>query len=325
MRSIRRPRRPGALQALMAASGGPQALSSHRVRDKIAVVSDELGLDADGLPLFPTLPSGEVVQTPRRSLARLVAATETAVLTAGTEDAATMLVFCERELIDGLAVRSGRRITGPDAIDEIADIPIDQITVTKVPTALAQVLGSYFLPTVLRAVPAEVVVPESFVRSLAKPGRRGCVVVKAGDELAFVFVADGDIALSYRSGASETGGFGVVQDLFQAPGAVVWVRTGAIEAPAAEDSVPHHRDNAPAQETVPARTDLVELVLDDLRRLIGPHTIRVETLFRDADPTPSGLRAAAESLRQRPIRLISPATRKLMAERVIAILDRQPA
>ncbi len=291
--------------------------------DKIAVVSDKLGLDADGLPLFPTLPFGQVVQTPWRSLARLVAAIDTAVLTARTGDAAAMLVFCERELIDGLAVRSSRRITGPDAIDEIADIPVDRITVTNLTTALARVLGSYFLPTTLRAVPADVVVPESFVRSLAKPGQRGCVVVKAGDELGLVFVADGDIALSYRSGRSETGGFEVVRDLFEAPGAVVWVRTGAAESSAAGTTVPNHRDDSAAEETVAACADLVELVLDDLRRLIGPHTIRVETLFRDADPTPSGLRAVAESLRQRPIRLISPATRELMAERVIAILDLQ--
>ena len=89
------------------------------------------------------------------------------------DDVAAMVVFVEHEPVDGVAVRGGRQVAGPDALDEIADAPVEDVRVTEVPAELARVVGSYFLPTEMRGVPAAFVVPEDFVRSLARPGRRG--------------------------------------------------------------------------------------------------------------------------------------------------------
>ena len=311
-------------------------------------------LDADGFPLFPALPGGRVVPVTARSLARLVAGIHgSAVLSARTDALAAMVVFLDREPVDGLAVGEGRHVTGADVLDEIAEVPVDRVTLTEVPSELAAVLGCYFLPTAVRGVPAAVVVAEDFVRSLARPGQRACVLVRSADALGLAFVAAGRVVLAYRQDAEEVGGLEQVAPLFAEPATTVWARIGAdtgLTVPAAVRAepappgsrprpMPEHRPEPPpsAEATPPAEPtttgtpwpgqdagqELVAAVLDEVRHVLGPHTVRVEGLFLRADPTVAGLRAAATSLRQRRVRLISRATMDLVVERALAALDRR--
>jgi hypothetical protein len=72
-----------------------------------------------------------------------------------------------------------------------------------------------------------------------------------------------------------------------------------------------------------ARTAPLDAVLAEVRDVLGAHAVRVEPILRRADPSVAGLRAAAEALRDRRVRLLSPATMALVADRVLAALDRQ--
>jgi hypothetical protein len=340
-------------------------------------VGDVLGSDADGLPLFPPLPAGRVAAPAgARSVVRLVAGLRTGVVTARTDEVAAMVVFVDHEPVDGVAVRGDRRIVGPDALDEIADAPVEGVTVTEVAPEVARVVGSYFLPTELRAVPAGFVAPDDFVRSLARPGQRGCLLVRTDDSLGVVFMAGGRVVLAYRQDG-QVGGFEQVAPLFARPGATLWARLGpdlagpmaapeavpappsvAAPAPAAPPPVPVSFaapepppasvvapppiapmvNCAAAPEVVPCpapapppapaqlpRVAPLDAALAEVREVLGTHAVRVEPILRRAEPTVEGLRAAAEGLRERRIRLLSPATMDLVADRVLAALDRQAA
>ena len=332
-----------------------------------------LGSDADGLPLFPPLPEGRVAAPAgARSVVRLVAGLRTGVVTVRTDEVAAMVVFVDHEPVDGVAVRSDRRIVGPDALDEIAHAPVERVTVTEVTPEVARVVGSYFLPTELRAVPAGFVSPDDFVRSLARPGQRGCLLVRTDDSLGVVFMAGGRVVLAYRQDG-QVGGFEQVAPLFAMPGATLWARLGpdlagpmaapeavpappsvAAPAPAAPPPVPVSfaaPEPPPPASAVPppppapvvngtASPDVMapppvtppvpqvaplDAALAEVREVLGTHAVRVEPILRRAEPTVEGLRAAAEALRERRVRLLSPATMDLVADRVLAALDRQAA
>jgi len=322
-------------------------------------VNEAHGLDGDGLPLFPPLPGGRPARpVAARSVARLVAGLRTAVITVQNDDVAAMVVFVEHEPVDGVAVRGDRQVSGPDALDEVADAPVEDVRVTEVPAELARVVGSYFLPTEVRGVPAAFVTPEDFVRSLARPGQRGCLLVRAGDGLGLVFMAGGRVVLAYLEDGP-VGGLEQVAPLFTAPGATLWARLGPDDSPAVEAPAPEAAAPAPAPapeapppstpmpvepepvpesepEPVPVVIEAVPVVppmappsvapldaaLAEVREVLGMHSVRVEGVLRRADPTPEGLREAARSLRQRRFRLLSQETVELVADRVIAVLDR---
>jgi hypothetical protein len=293
-----------------------------------------------------------------RSLARLVASLHTGVLTAQTEEVAGMVVFVDRQPIDGMALRGGRRVTGPDALDEIADVPVERLSYRELPRELAGVVGSYFLPTEVWEVPAARVLPEAFLRSLARPDGRGCVLVRAGSETGLVYLAAGQLVLALRAGAG-MGGLETISDLLANPGARLWARLGPLpegfspvgvaaqspaQAPVSPPPVaapepspavapappppppapPPERAWAPPAPSSPAPEPLegvLELVLDQVRERLGRHSAAVEDVFRNASPTADGLRSAAESVRGLHIRLVSQATLEGIADDAIAIVD----
>jgi hypothetical protein len=78
----------------------------------------------------------------------------------------------------------------------------------------------------------------------------------------------------------------------------------------------------PVPAPVPQAPPL-DAALAVVREVLGAHAVRIEPLLRRAEPTVEGLRAAAEALRERRVRLLSPATMELVADRVLAVLDRQ--
>jgi hypothetical protein len=71
----------------------------------------------------------------------------------------------------------------------------------------------------------------------------------------------------------------------------------------------------------PAAGAPLDIALAEVRDVLGVHAVRVEGAFRRAEPTVDGLRAAAESLRGRRVRLLSDATMALVADRVVAALE----
>jgi hypothetical protein len=278
-------------------------------------------IDTDGFPLFPPLTAGREVPITARSLPRLVASLTTGVLTARTDEVAAMVIFADRQPVDGMAMRGGGRVTGPDALDEIADVPVEQLDFRELPVDLARVLGSYFLPTAVREVPAGLVVPDAFVRSLARPDGRGCVLVRAGVETGLVFLAAGKVVLGIRAGADRAGGLEAVTDLLADPEARLWARLG----PLPEDLAPAGRGAEPPT-AVPAPSPVdgaLELIVAGARERLGRHSFLVEEVLRKAPRTDEGLRSAVESVRRLQIRLVSPATLDGIADDAIAVLGGQ--
>lgn len=82
---------------------------------------------------------------------------------------------------------------------------------------------------------------------------------------------------------------------------------------------------APVDPPPPPRARLagepLDVALAEVRDVLGVHSVRVESVLRRAEPTVDGLRAAAESLRGRRVRLLSEATMALVADRVLAALE----
>jgi hypothetical protein len=340
-------------------------------------------LDDEGFPLFPPLPGGRPLAVGARSLARLVASIRTGVLTARTDALAAMIVFYEREPIDGFAETASGRTTGPDALDELVEVPIAGVAVTETSPELALAVGSYLLPTEIRDLPARVVVPELFLRSLGRPGQRGCLLIRTPAALGLVFLEEEQVLLGCRQDGT-SGGLEAVADLWEHPEARLWARLGparsapttiptrmpfaasaneaappqaaaatatawpawqppppadpwiAAEQPAAETAsplpplrpwseegaVPIPAWAAPEPAPPAPAQDRLGAVLGEVRAVLGPQAARVEELFRSAPATVEGLRAAAESLRRQRLRLISPATLGVVADRVLAVLDR---
>jgi hypothetical protein len=279
-------------------------------------------IDTDGFPLFPSLTAGREVPITARSLPRLVASLTTGVLTARTDEVAAMVIFADRQPVDGMAMRGGGRVTGPDALDEIADVPVEQLGFRELPADLARVLGSYFLPTAVREVPVALVVPDAFVRSLARPDGRGCVLVRAGVETGLVFLAAGRVVLGIRVGADRAGGLEAVTDLLADPEARLWARLGP---PLPEDLAPAGRAAEPPT-AVPAPSSVdgaLELIVEGARERLGRHSFLVEEVLRQAPRTDEGLRSAVESVRRLQIRLVSPATLDGIADDAIAVLGGQ--
>jgi hypothetical protein len=182
-------------------------------------------LDGDGLPLVPPLPAGCQALSGARGLARLAGGWETGILGVRTSALTAAVIFADRAPVDGLAVRGGLWVVGPEALGEIRDVPLGRLTVADLPPLLAHELGSYFLPTELAGLPANGVVIEDLVRSLARPGRRGCAVVRGQNALGLVFIAGGGVVLAYRQDGV-IGGLEEVAPLLTWPGATLWARLG---------------------------------------------------------------------------------------------------
>ena len=304
-------------------------------------------IDPDGFPLFPPLAGGREVPITARSLPRVVAGLTTGVLRARSEDVVAEVVFVDGQPVDGLALRSGRRVTGPDALDEIADVPVERVSFRELPPDLAGVIGSYFLPTELRDFPVARVVPDAFVRSLARPDARGCVLVRAGPEIGLVFLAAGEVVVALRPDAGRIGGLEEVAELLANPEARLWARLGTLpegvadlraRPPAKEPALigplpevtreppsePSFPRPGPPPRPVPAPADqALEQILEGIRQRLGRHSAKVEHLFFEAPQTDEGLRSAAEAVRGLRIRLVSPATLDGIADDAIAILGRK--
>jgi hypothetical protein len=286
-----------------------------------------------------------------KSLPRLVAGLTTGVLSARTEAVSADVIFVDREPVDGMALRDGRRVTGPDALDEIADVAVSQLSFRALPRDLASVAGSYFLPTEVREVPAVRVLPEAFVRSLARPDGRGCVLVRAGAETGLIFLARGQVALALHVDAARVGGLEAVSELLADPEARFWARLGELgpavsavpsaggavqaaggavqAAPPGPDleaasavAAPGPAPSVPVMPPAPAvrGDEALERILEIVRLRLGRNSTSVEEVFRAAPHTDAGLRSAAESVRTLRIRLVSPATLEEIADGAIAVL-----
>src|ERR1700730_14005144 len=155
-----------------------------------AAVDPPLDGAAGGIPFLPPLGESRGVPATAGTLARLAGDLAVA-MTVETAEVEAMLVFVDRDPVVAVARRGSLVTTDQDALETVAEVPMEGLRFFSVDPALARVLGAYFLPTVVDDLPVATVAAETLIRSFGKPGQRACVIVRAAGDLGLAFL-DGD-------------------------------------------------------------------------------------------------------------------------------------
>ena len=296
------------------------------------------------LPAVPPVPHGEQVESKVRALATLIASMEGAVIHHRSERLTAMVVVVEGRVIDAIAEIPDGVVKGVEVLDELADVPVAELRVTRVHTRLARVLPAYW-----RAPGAAREVVEGFLR----PGRRGAIAVTAPSGTGVLLFDEEGVVASYRDGEHSPGA-DALEQLLDDPQAVISARADSMPAaaprpapaeaaggqhryqgqapqappipqqpPPPPDAVggspsgpPQHRPGmAPQDGQFEARRQvIIQMVRNRLQRLAGP----VEEQFQGADTTEE-LLAAAERVRTMQIRMVNPLTLQGIAQDAVAV------
>jgi hypothetical protein len=189
-----------------------------------AAVDPPLDGAAGGIPFLPPLGESRQVPATAGTLARLAGDLAVA-MTVETAEVEAMLVFVDREPVVAVARRGSLVTTDQDAVETVAEVPVDGLRFFRVDPALARVLGAYFLPTVVDDLSVASVAAETLIRSFGKPGQRACVIVRAAGDLGLAFL-DGDADPACMTSSGEAGGLDRLAGLLSEPGARLTVRAG---------------------------------------------------------------------------------------------------
>jgi hypothetical protein len=192
------------------------------------------------LPAVPPVPLGERVQPKARGVATLIAGLESAVIDHQSDDLRAMVVVVNGKVIDAVAETRDGVVKGIEVLDELADLGVNDLKVTRVEARLAQVIPAYW-----RAPGASREVIQSFIR----PGRRGAIAVTAPRGTGVLLFDEKGVVASYRDGAQQPGG-SALDELLDDPDVVLSARSDAMPPGASEAAATEH---PPAQAEPPVQ------------------------------------------------------------------------
>lgn len=172
------------------------------------------------LPAVPPAPTGDRVQPTARGLATLIAGLDSAVLNHRSDDFSALVVVLEGRVIDAVASTNRGVVKGVEVLDELTDIEVGSLEVTRVDPRLAKVLPAYW-----RAPGAAREVVDSFIR----PGRRGAIAVAAPGGTGVLLFDEEGIVASYRDGEHKPG-TAALDELLADPNVVLSPRADAMPA-----------------------------------------------------------------------------------------------
>lgn len=178
------------------------------------------------LPAVPPVPLGERVQPKARGVATLIAGLESAVIDHQSESLRAMVVVVNGKVIDAVAETRDGVVKGIEVLDELADLGVSDLQVTRVEARLAQVIPAYW-----RAPGASREVIQSFIR----PGRRGAIAVTAPRGTGVLLFDEKGIVASYRDGAQQPGG-SALDELLDDPDVVLSARSDAMPPGSSENA-----------------------------------------------------------------------------------------
>jgi hypothetical protein len=311
------------------------------------------------LPVVPPAPKGERVQPKARGLATLIAGLESAVIYHGSEQLVVMVLVVSGRVTDAIAEGPNGVVKGIEVLDELADVEVDKLEVTRVEPSVARVLSTYW-----RAKGAAREVVQSFI----KPGRRGVIAITAPSGTGVLFFDENGIVAGYRDGEHKPGR-DALDGLLDDPDVVLSVRADAMPAgpppsdngrqqvatpspvaPPVPEAPPSPAQPPPSPPTPPPgpppkpqaapppapsptavadpraqaqlegrRQAIVEMVRARLGRLAGP----VEQLFQPAQSIEE-LVAASDRVRAMQLRMVNPLTLQGISEDAGAIARGEP-
>jgi hypothetical protein len=172
------------------------------------------------LPAVPPAPRGERVQPTARGLATLIAGLDSAVLSHRSEGISALVIVLEGRVIDAVAEAGRGVVKGVEVLDELTEVEVGALEVTRVEPRLARVLPAYW-----RAPGAAQEVVQSFIR----PGRRGAIAVAAPGGTGVLLFDEQGIVASYRDGEHKPG-TGALDELLADPNVVLSPRADAMPA-----------------------------------------------------------------------------------------------
>jgi hypothetical protein len=308
---------------------------------------------AGGIPFLPPLGESRQVPATAGTLAGL-AGDLCVAMTVETAAIEAILVFIDRAPVVAVARRGSLVTRDREALETVAEVPVEGLRFFRVDRVLAHVLGAYFLPTVVPDLPVGCVAAEPFIRSFGKPGQRACVIVRAAADLGLAFL-DGDADPACMTSGGEAGGLDRLAGLLTQPGARLTVRAGGADAGPSDagpsDAGPSGGAGA-AQPRPPALgpglaaflarsggppgleggastgpltaesadPGAVEAVMAEVEQLLGRNSARVASALEGVEPTPEAIATAVKRLREDGVRLVSPETMDLVVERTLAVL-----
>jgi hypothetical protein len=260
-------------------------------------------VDQDGLPLFPPLPARAATGLGTSSLLRTVQRLDTGALEVVVEALRAIVLFEGREVVDGYLEEAQGVLTGPDVLDRLDCAPAAAARLYDLPPPVLRNLPCYWrVPSQVTIGPSRWMDGGMLLRSFARPGQRGLVCIRVGEELrGLAFIEHDQVVGAYRTDGERVGGVEEVAALFDDPTVVL---VGRLEEVLPEDAVQGEPSNG---------------VLDEIERAIRAeihdYADPAVAIFRSAPPTREGLLDAAGQVERMRIRMIS-------AERMQAIAAR---
>jgi hypothetical protein len=178
------------------------------------------------LPAVPPAPRGERLHPTARGLATLIAGLDSAVLDHRSDGISALVVVLEGRVVDAVAETARGVVKGVEVLDELTEVEVGSLEVTRVEPRLAKVLPAYW-----RAPGAAQEVVQSFIR----PGRRGAIAVAASSGTGVLLFDEQGVVASYRDGEHKPG-TDALDELLADPEVVLSPRADAMPAPSAAAS-----------------------------------------------------------------------------------------
>lgn len=262
-------------------------------------------LDDEGLPTFPPLPDGAASAPEATSLLRLVQALDTAALEVTDGELHALVLFDQREVIDGYLEHRQAVATGPDVLDHVEGVAASHVRLHWLPSGVVRTLPCWWrVPSQVTIGPGRWMDGEMLVRSFARPAQRGIVSVRVASGLGLVFVDDGVVQGAYRAGGDRIGDVSEVVALFDDPAAMLTARI----------------ESADGEASAPARSRVLDEIELAVRAEIHDYADPAVAIFRSAQQSREGLLAAADQVERMRIRMISPDRMQAVAERARRII-----
>jgi hypothetical protein len=300
----------------------------------------------DVLPSFPPLPAGAATPPDGVSMVRLVHAIDTAVMEVEHEDLRAVVLFENRELVDGYLERAGGVATGVEVLDELDGVPATHVRLHWLPATVVRALPRYWrLPSQLVIRNVKWMDGRLLLRSFARPRQSGVVCVRdGGGALGIAFVEQGDVLGCYLAGGDAAGSLEDLAALLEDPLAVLVARLessgasasgqgfvappsvapvgpvpGPVFTPRSHGGPLYGGPGLPVEEPPPNLRVLDDIELA-IRSEIHDYADPAVAVFRSAPPTREGLLEAATHVERMRIRMISQERMQAIAERARQII-----
>lgn len=249
-----------------------------------------------------------------RTVARLVATLKDGLAISRSGSATALAMFAGGQLVHCRALHGGAWVIGPEALDSLAEQPIEAIEVADLPGDVVRTLVSWWdLPEELAEIPGRWVDLRRVIQDIVARAERGVLTVSAGGPTGAVVVAGEMIIAAYVEGGAIGADLGDLGELLDDPEAVVVGRLAPRRtAPTARPAMPLHVEpvapaTSPSSLEVSASAPVVPDLIGIVRTQLGSHGEVIEEMLLEACTTPEALRAACAEVAATPVRLVTPA------------------